>query len=196
MKNKKAIKKIIGASFITGFLFATALTIFLSGNVNEDISLTPEVKTSEWKKVQLPFLGGDPAAGASGVHMAYVAVHATTYTGDNLTAGEYYASGDTNDTSIGSNVPYDTAHDLVIKVRWNTTHAYNATAGAWDLNLVRCYTNCSDLSVSAEIAEEAEIGHDASYIWVHYYLDNSDAGFTIDRGEEVESVEWTFEYYG
>jgi len=194
---RKAIKKIFGASFITGVFVAMSALILLSNNVS--IVFTPELKTEtmEYKPIVLPMVGeNDPGSGASGVLWAYVAVQGTTYTGDNLTAGEYYAQGDTNDSSIGSDVPYDTPHDLVMKVRWNTTHAYNATAGAWDLTLVRAYVNCTDLSISAELAEEDEIGHDANFIYVHYYVDNSDAGYTINRGQTIEDVIWNFEYYG
>jgi len=190
---RKAIKKVIGASIITGVFVAMATMILITNDVG--VVFTPEEKQikNTIKPVVLPWLGdNDPGAGASGVINAYVAVKDTTYTADNLTAGEYYATGDTNDTSLGSDIPYDTDHDLVIAVRWNTTHAYNATAGDWDLTLVRAYVNCTDLSLSGEPASEAEIGHDTDFIWVHYYIEDQ----TIGRGETVEDVLWNFEYYG
>ncbi|MBD3263568.1 MAG: hypothetical protein GF375_00515 [Candidatus Omnitrophica bacterium] len=190
---RKAIKKIIGASFISG-IFVAMVTVMLLSN-NAGVVFGPEYETEEikYKPIKLTLLAdNDPGAGASGVINAYVAVKDTTYTANNLTSGEYYATGDTNDTSLGTDVPYDTDHDLVIAVRWNTTHAYNATAGDWDLTLVRAYVNCTDLSLSGEAASEAEIGHDASYIWVHYYVEDQ----TIDRGETVQDVLWNFEYYG
>jgi len=190
---RKAIKKIIGASFISGIFVALAASILLTSNVGQVFG--PDYKSEEmnYKPVVLPLLAdNDPGAGASGVINAYVAVKDTTYTGDNLTAGEYYATGDTNDTSLGTNIPYDTDHDLVIAVRWNVTHAYNATAGDWDLSLVRAYVNCTDLTLSGEPAGKAEIGHDNTYIWVHYYIEDQ----TIGRGETVENVLWNFEFYG
>jgi len=193
---RKAIKKFVGASFILGMLLSISFTLILNSDMPDvGVVFTPEVKeerTTFKPVILMPLADNDPGSGASGVMTAYVAVKDTTYTGDNLTAGEYYEFGETNDTSLGDNVPYDKDHDLVIAVRWNKTHAYNATEGAWNLTLVRAYVNCTDLSLTAEKCEEAEIGHDDTYIWVHYYIEDQ----TIARSETVEDVIWNFEYYG
>jgi len=201
MKNKKSkIRKIIGASVFTGLAVAFIMAMLLNANISDVITNQPlKQKDMSWNKANLPFLaeapGADnttPAGLESGVMNSYVSKLTETYA-SNLT--DVWGSTATNDSSAGTDIPYDVNHELCVKVRWNKTHAYDT---AWNLSLVRAYVNCStcDPAVSAELAEETEIGHNDSFIWVNYHIDNSDTGYSVDRGDSVDSVAWTFEYYG
>jgi len=207
MKNKKVkIRKLIGASVVSGLAIAFTMAILLGTNVSNVVVNNPEaeVNTMKWNRINLPLLAespeadASPEAGASGVLVAYVAKLTADYA-DNLT--DVWGSTNTNDSSAGTDIPYTVNHELAVKVRWNKTHAYNETAGDWDLTFVRAYVNCSacDPEVSAVIADETEINPgetSGDFIYVHYSIDNSDTGYSIDRGDSVDSVAWNFEYYG
>ncbi|GAH13219.1 unnamed protein product, partial [marine sediment metagenome] len=95
---------------------------------------------------------------------------------------------------IGSNVPYGTAVDVIVEVRWNKTHAWDTT---WNLSLVRAYANSSVLSVSGVAMVEAQIATSADYLYVSYFLRDSDggagSGFLLDRGQNVTSFSVNFE---
>jgi len=193
---RKAIKKVIGASIITGVFVAMATMILISDDLG--VILTPEIEKKEmsFKPAVLPFLkeapgaDADPGGLASGVMNSYVSKLTETYAA-NLT--DVWGSTTLNESSAGSDIPYNVNHELCVKVRWNKTHAYDT---AWNLSLVRAYVNCTDLTLSGELAEETEIGHNDSFIWVNYHVDNSNAGFNLDRGDTVSDVNWNFEYYG
>jgi len=200
-KEKKA--KILKAGLVSGLLITMALTILVNPNVEniaEDV-LTPqhEISKGEWKHISLPFVAeepgadNDPGAGASGVLNSYVAKLTANWDA-NLT--DVWGSTGTNGSSAGTDIPYDVNHELGVLVRWNKSHAYDT---AWNLSLVRAYVNCSecDPAVSAVSATEAGVtAGDATYIYVHYYIDNSGTGYSIGRGDTVSSVSWNFEYYG
>jgi len=199
-KEKKA--KILKAGVLSGLLIAMAMTVVYNPNIEniaEDVfTPQPEVTKGEWKKIQLPILfeapeaDNDPGAGASGVLVSYVSKLTADYA-SNLT--DVWGSTATNDSSAGTDIPYDVNHELAVKVRWNKTHAYD---DEWNLSLVRAYVNCSECapSVSSVEATEQAIATSGDYYYVHYYIDNSGTGYSIERGGSVSSVSWNFEYYG
>lgn len=196
MKKSNVKGIIVGASVSAGFFVTFVTMILLSRNVgyvveNQDLNLV--VERREMKPVVLSWIGdADPGGLLSGVINSYVSKLSADYT-DNLTADEYYCVSDANDTSCGTDIPYTVNHELGVLVRWNTTCAYDT---AWNMSLVRAYVNCSDHSLSGQICEEHKVADNASFAWVFYWYDASDAGLTMDRGGSIDPVIWNFEYYG
>lgn len=202
MKEKKYVKyKKAGASLGIFVVFAAFVFVLLivanTGNVIVSDSVDYETRTGSFKQVILQFLGdNNPGAGASGVMEVHVNATNTSTTpySSNLTNTTTYASGDVNNSHIGSDVPYETAFDVIVEVRWNKTHAYDT---AWNLSLVRAYANSSVLGVTAIQMEEQQIATSTDYLYVSYFLRDSDGGagtgFTIARGENVTSFSVNFE---
>jgi len=142
----------------------------------------------------------DPGAGECGVMSIYIFPHdadpGTTYA-SNITEGGSYtygylnSSGDTN-----GYVPYDTAFDIVVKYRFNDTVAYNTTGSTWEMDWVRGNITCTDLGIDADTGmDEVQIDTNDDYMWVHYYMNNGGAGYTITHGESVNITSLTFEGY-
>jgi len=188
------------ASVVTGMVLGIAmLMVFVS--VDNSIMNNSEFveKRVMYRQVFLPWLGdADPGSGASGVLAVYVnatniTVGSTEYN-TNLTTG--FATGTVNNSHIGSNVPFATAFDVVVKVRWNKTHAYDS---AWNLSLVRAYANCTVLGVTSIQMNETSIVEATDFVYVHYYLHDADGGagtgFTIAEGVNVTSFSVNFESY-
>ena len=99
----------------------------------------------------------------------------------NATAYEYSDSGNVSATG---ETPFETTFDILIKVgvtdedgQWSSNNTWN-DAYMW-LNLT-----CADLSISADTdMNETEIANTSSYRWMHYWLNNAGAGYTITEGE-------------
>lgn len=198
MKNKKNGRSVRKAGLVSGCLLGMVVCILFFASVDNGVIDNDNVEIVEdkgvFRQVILPFLGeADPGSGASGVLEVYVNTTGDSYT-TNVT-GEY-EKGETNNSHIGSNVPFGTNFDVVVKVRWNKTHAYDS---AWNLSLVRAYSNCTALSVSGVEMNEAQVtaGVSSDFIIVHYFLRDSDggagAGFTITEGQNVGSFSINFE---
>lgn len=173
------------------------------------LSLVIPVPEVNWETGEIHFrmwhpnvLGdNDPGAGASGVLRVYVVEHGHyTYT-SNITQSdaEVYEWGDLNNSHLGSNVPYSTAFDIVVKVRWNRTHAWNTTV--YELGWVRGNITCSAFTLSDDAMDEYNITGcgTPTYIWVHYVWDGTTggggSGEQISRGQNVTSCSFTFDAY-
>ena len=182
----------IFAIFVLGLL-----VIANTGNVIVNDSVEYETRIGPYRIVRLLYLGdANPGAGASGVMEVHVNATNTSvapYT-SNLTNTTTYASGDVNNSHIGSDVPYETEFDVIIEVRWNKTHAWDTT---WNLSLVRAYANSTVLAVSGVQMVEAQIATSTDYLYVSYFLRDADGGagtgFTISRGENVTGFSVNFE---
>jgi len=193
-------QKILGSAMLTCIAIGVIVTT-LALSQTGDVVVKP-VLDREWKNV--PVGDGDPGAGNSGVLKVFLYAHtgspATTYNA-NISSGYFGdASSDTLDANLGSNVPYDTAFDIVVKVRYNTTHAYNTTGSSWEMDWVMGKMTSSDLSIGADTTcEEQQIATNDDYMWVHYYLQDSDggagSGFTISHGESVNVTDFTMQAY-
>lgn len=135
--------------------------------------------------------GGDVGDGEGGVLQVYIWTHqgtpAVAYA-ENLSnaSGDCFAHANTLNEQMTGNVPYDTAFDILYKVRVNTTQAYNSTGSKWELDWVRSNLTCASLSIGAETAmAEVEIVNNTNYMWVNYYLNNGGSGYTITHGQNV-----------
>jgi len=192
---EKIGKICIGSCIVVAYCFLVAALLTLSnvGNIVQEF-----VPMREW---HADVIGDNaPGAGASGWLMFYVYPHQatgeTTYA-SNLTASNAYEYTDVNDSHAGDNVPYGTAFDLVIKVRWNRTHSWASNNGSYVLEWVEGWCNCSDLSISSTEMSEMNISGTTNnnFIWVHYYLNNSNAGYTITRNQNVSPISFNFNAY-
>jgi hypothetical protein len=191
-KMRKEHKKLLFGSTMTAFLIVGAITgAMIMTNI-----LAPEVMRS-WRPVSAE---ANPGEGASGMLEIYIYPHAatpaTTYNA-NLSTDDAYAYGEAWDGSLTGNVPYDTAFDIVIKVRFNTTHAYNSTASDWDMDYIQAIINSTDLSITPnQLMDKIEITNNTEYIWVHFYFqDDGGSGFTYGAGETVTVDEVRLQAY-
>jgi len=194
MNNKD--RNVLKRSVQLGLVFALAFSLYLSFSGIEDVTIS-QVEPKEWEPISI--VGdGDPGVGASGVLKIFIYPHqadpGTAYA-SNISSG-WYAHADYLNNSLTGEVPYDTAFDIVVKVRGNATHAYNTTSNTWMWDWIRSNLTCADLSISANTSmEEVNISYSGTYIWGHYYLNNGGAGYTISHGESVNVTYYKFEAY-
>lgn len=200
MKTKKEIKKKYGKTLVGGTMFTLIAVAFVTGlMINASIFNTVEtqpVLKPGWNTVAAD---GDPGAGASGMLEIFIYPHdadpAVTYA-SNLSSASAYASRNTWNGTLTGDVPYDTAFDIVIKVRFNTTHAYNSTSSAWEIALVRANITCADLSIGALTAmSKAQITTTATYMWVNFYMNNGGAGYTRTHGVNTNVTSLVIQAY-
>lgn len=170
-------------------------------------------------QVLMPFAGwhtiasaadGNPGTGASGVLEIFIYTHqavpATAYAANLSSVSPLcYASRNTLNGSCTGNVPYATTFDIVVKCRYNATHAYNTTGSVWMLTWVKALITCANLGVGADTALTSvttncvQIGKNATYMWVNYWIADSDAGagagFTITHGQVVNVTSFKMQAY-
>ena len=186
-------KTILGSAML-GTIAIVAITVMVM-MANTPMTREMPEKIREWQAVG----DADPGAGASGVLVVYVYPHQavpTTAYASNISTVTAYEYNDGLNASLGTDVPYDTAFDIVVKVRANTTHAYNSTGSCWEVSWIRANITCADLSIGADTAmSEQEITNTSTYIWVHYYMNNAGAGYQISHGESVNVTSFTFDAY-
>lgn len=142
---------------------------------------------------------GNPGAGASGVLQIYIYPHqaapATAYQA-NLSNASAYGHTDNLNTSAGTDVPYDTAFDIVVKCRFNTTHAYNTTGTKWMDSWVRGNITCANLGITAYSAMTwVQITNTSEYMWGNFYINNGGAGYEISRGQSINVTLFRIQSY-
>ncbi len=200
---KKIIKGSVMASLIIiGAISGMMLMWTFEGPIEQTLSMR------EWQ----PLETGAPAAGESGVVGVFIyprqATPATAYQ-TNCTTGTAYAHGTeivtSGDNALTGNVPYDTAFDIVVRVRWNKTCAYSTTNSTWMPSWVNA-------SISAQLDNDGDTVFDDvttyfpivaldmgeanvsgcttdTYIWVQYYCQAkasaTGAGYQITHGADV-----------
>ena len=196
-ENKTKAGAYLGLGIFATFIVCALLIVANTGNViiDDSIDVEYETRTGPYKIIPAMWLGdNDPGAGASGVMEVHVNATNTSTTpySSNLTGA--YESGEVNNSHIGSDVPYETAFDVIIEVRFNKTHAWDVT---WNLSLVRAYANSTVLGVDSIEMVEQQIATSADYLYVSYFLRDADggagSGFTISRGQNVTSFSVNFE---
>jgi len=181
------ILSLITLGFIVGILVLSSGF----GNV-----VVKESMVREWKLVPLGDASLDGATKVMYV-MAYPhqADPATAYASNlsNATAYEYY---DALDSEMTGETPYDTTFDIVVKMCINVTHGYNSTGSTWELGWVNATLTSADLSIGANTAmNEQQIGSGTTYLFVHYYLNNSGSGYQISHGETYNCTNYEFWAY-
>ena len=132
---------------------------------------------------------GDPGSGVSGFFYAMIYPHqadpGTAYA-SNLSNASAYEYTDSVNSSMTGETPFSTTFDVVIKWGWNATHDWNSTGSVWEDSWVWLVTTCSVLSISANTnMTELEIANaTGSYRYMHYYLNNGGAGYTISQSQK------------
>ncbi len=198
-KMGKGLKAGIISAIPIAIIWIIVAILFLA-NIGETIIQTPEPIVEEkrtWKKTKLPWLGeAEPGLNVSGVREIYIWANGGTYTSNLSNAsGDCYAYGDVNNTHIGSNVPFNTAFDIIALVQWDYASGFNETSSEWDMDYVRAYLNQTDLSISSAIGTDYHIWNQTEQMYVHHVWDNSGAGYTISRGQNITTTYFDFEDY-
>jgi len=142
---------------------------------------------------------GNPGVGSSGMVNLYIYPHdatpSVTYS-TNLSTATAYAHRDTWNGSMTGSVPFDKAFDIVIKARFNTTHAYNSSGTTWMLDWVRANLTCADLGISTLTGMTAvQTATSNEYMWVQFYINNGGTGYTMSHGETYNVTYASLEAY-
>jgi len=145
--------------------------------------------------------GGDVGASEGGVLQVYIWKHSadpgTDYAANLSNASDNcYAWANTLNEAMTGNVPYNTAFDIVYKIRVNVTQAYNSTGSDWETSWVRCNITCANLGISADSAMVGvEISDDATFMWMNFYVNHANAGYTITHGQQVNITSFKLQAY-
>lgn len=197
---EEKIKNVFKAGSLLSLLVIGLVAGMLILSNSSPIDVTTEERT--FQPARLTVVGdASPGSGASGV-LRVVIVADGEYNWNqsfNATDAEMgdpyvYEYGDVNDTSVGTDVPYATSFSIGIKVRFNTTHAYESGV-QWRMDWINGWCNCTDLSISSLNCYEQLIVTGTDYIWVWYIANASGSGYTISRGESVTDVIFNFNAY-
>jgi len=211
---RKISRKIKDASKIGYVLTLTGIGLIVAMLYLGSVGNVVEKQYIDMERFWLQAFGdANPGVGASGVLRVYIVRHQDNgtewYASHNITINEsVYIYGDynnsyLNNSSVGvdQDVPYNTAFDIVVKVRWNQTHAWNSTAPtSWEWIWVNAFCNASVLGIATAEMSEANItdatpGGQGTFAFAHYYLNNSNNGYTISRGQNVTSCSFNFNAY-
>lgn len=175
MKRKSKIKALAVGVFALGI----ALSIVFA-----TLQMLPGVDNRQWTVLGAQIVD-NPAAGTnSGICGFYVFLTGSTYT-SNLTSGTggYYSGGSAiNATEI--DFPHSTACDLIVWARINNT----------DSGLDVSFTSCN-ITWTGNITSSTAPDHtyvtatSATFIFVNYVWDNSNAGYTATRNEKDMEIE-------
>ena len=203
MDEEKYFKK---AGVRWGTVFGVFIVVFLLAT---RMVPTPELETSPswhviWEGTLAEATEANPGAGASGFLEIFFVNHSntgtTTYDSNVSSTYETWcnasldadgAAGTTNHAyAAGDNfhleLKHSTTMDIVVRARWNRTHAWDgskfvdgdcrinitASGGGITISGATSGTNC----VSGN-----ETDH--TYIWINCYWNNSNAGYTLNKGQ-------------
>jgi len=177
-----------------------------------NIGMTPETKeeTMSWKPIQLYIIGqeADPGSGNSGILGVYFINHsvANDYKDVNSSdtleswcnaSGLGYANADNQEIDLA----HSTAFDIVVRVRGNSTVCKrDSTWWDTDLNVTITWSDgsLSDAQPDGQTTSATADFNTSSYtyLYVNFYWDNSDSGFTISKGDtsEIASIEFAAYY--
>jgi hypothetical protein len=170
---------------ITGFVVAM---MYLS-SVNEPVvNTTVEIARGNCLVTSGP---GDPGWDPNDpTQMVYIQIrphvnNGTQYYSYNRTNATAYEYGIGNQSALGS-TPFATAFDILVKVEISYADGYNQTTSVWDLNYSWITLTCADLAVVANtnMSEKAIANSGISKQWRHYWMNNSNAGYTIVLGQK------------
>jgi len=211
---RKISRKIKKASKIGYVLTLIGIGIIVAMLYSSSVSPVWEREVIVQKRFwRTPFGDAFPGAGASGVLRVYIVRHQDNgtewYACHNITLNEsVYVYGDVNNSyinnssaGVGQDVPYNTPFDIVVKVQWNQTHLWNSTAPtSWEWIWANAFCNASVLGIATAEMSEANItdatpAGQGTFAFAHYYLNNSNNGYTISRGQNVTSCSFNFNAY-
>jgi len=127
----------------------------------------------------------DPAAGTnSGICGFYVFETGSTYTA-NLTSGDAgYVGGGSAINATDIDVNHTIGLDLIVWARFNNTDS------GLDVQFVRCNLTWTGNITSTTAPDHTYvISAEGDFLWVNFVWDNSDAGYTINRGQTGVAID-------
>ena len=214
MKNKKQYLKAGGV--ISSFAIALVIAMLSLQSITQTVIHEAVVEPREWDLVPMGDI--DPGGAASGVLNISVVKHGLYPYNANITRNASMFAwsgygGEANNTEIGINVPFGVKFDIVAKVRWNKTHAFNTTSNNWTWAWVR-----GNLSMPRFLYENYTLGEwnitdswtaAQDFVFVHYVLGGGahdgdaggagaggpDSSMSINRSERVPQCYFRFWSY-
>jgi len=182
-KIKEHKTKLVGSVMFILIVFGVASGLIIANTPMGVDKAVMDCKEYSWKPVASD---GNPGAGASGMLEIFIYPHDadpdTTYA-TNLSSASAYASRNTWNGTLTGNVPYDTEFDIVIKARYNVSHAYNTTSSAWDMAYVKALITSADLGIGADTEmSKVQTANNTDFMWVQFYMNNGGAGYTRSHG--------------
>ena len=186
MKKIKNRKK-AGISLATVFAVATAIMLII-------MTAPRPVFDEDFNIVWIGNLAsaeGDPGAGASGFleifYINHSATPATAYDENSSATLEGWCAGGYGYATLDDfnlNIDYTLTFDIVVRVRWNKTHAWNATAFIDADCRVKITHEGLNGNPIANVTGTLVVTHNVStddYIWANIYWNNAGAGYTIAK---------------
>lgn len=174
------------ATILSLFMIGIMVGVIFMANMNVTEIIT-SVGQRGWRNVASA--EGNPGTGASGVLEILIYPHSAdpgTDYATNLSNATAYGHTDNLNTSAGSSIPFATTFDIVMKVRFNATHAYNTTGSKWMDAWVQANITCADLSIGAFTPMTwLQTDNTSTYMWGNFYVNGGGAGYTITHSEHV-----------
>jgi len=207
-KNKKILEAgSVMSCIIVGFVCALMIMTTTTQPLIEN-QLPPVGHQKSWHYDVL----GDitPGAGASGIVNISICKHNVfTYTANITRNASMYVWSETNNTQAGTgsaggtaaSVPYTKRLDVVVKVRWNKTHAYNSTSKVWNVlpawaggTTAWTRMNCTMPQFGLENASMVPynitgqgLSSSNLYLYVQYTFNASASGFWINKSQRIRT---------
>lgn len=179
---KKRNQYLKAGSIITTFAISFVVAILTLHSITEPIIVQQINEDREWR--ELKPLGADPGSGLSGVINVSIVKHGCFDYGANLTRNaSMFAWGETNDTEIGTNVPYGIFCDIVLKVVWNRTMMYNVSNSNWTWTWVNATIAFTLVGYTAGYPGSGGHGHNITGEW------------NISEGSWAATNDRTYAYY-
>jgi len=195
-KKKAGMRAGLVIALVTGMMFAY-LTI-PHPHLEQDDGKSWHVV---WESNLADAAEANPGVGAGGILEIYYINHTDAVTTQNTTttiegwcnaAGLGYASADNFNTELAHSV----AFDVCVRVRGNATQCKRGTV--WHGGDLKVEWTCAGLGVGADTAMEGVITYNntgASYLWMNFEDDNSNAGYTLAKDQTIAISSIKFSAY-
>ena len=205
LENKRSFSLKAGG-ILSGFVVGVVIGIVLFAGIGDPIINDNDFRSwelvAEWTPVSPVYAEADPGAGNSGILEIFYVNHSAgnDYASENTsatletwcdTSGLGYCNADDSDTELA----YDTAFDIVVRVRCNDDAKRDSTW--WDTD-VRVRMTSADLSIAGDTEMTRSItanNSDYTFLYLNFYLDGGGSGYTLTKGESNEITSIKFEIY-
>ena len=200
--NKYSIKTLLGISLIAT-MFVVSMTSVMFLNTPDDLSISERIKIVQ-DRLTASATDQDPGNGVTGLVNIYIYPHSASATYDSaLVEGSAYEHIDAvflEGEELEGETPHSTTFDIVLEYQYNNSHAYDT---GWNTNLVDCWCNESQLSISSQLMEHSTAFFDVDGTTdakINFYLLDADGGagtgFTIVQLEQIDDIQFKPYYYG
>ncbi|RLC75052.1 MAG: hypothetical protein DRI61_15565 [Chloroflexi bacterium] len=158
-----------------------------------------------WKIMTLSAADVDPGNGNDGIVNIYIYplsekadITSSPYEPNEADAYEHCDSAFVDGEELEDSTPVGSTYIIAIEVQFSNK-AYNTTSSDWDKDLVKAEITCAELSLTAEVMEEApdfSQQDGTSDAHMTFYVDNSDSGWTMTTGNSITVSDVDIYYYG